>query len=58
MAEVASVDPAAAETVIMDNEEDESKVRGARLQCVPPPSFKCSRLLLAYYDHPSRKSFS
>lgn len=34
MAEVASVDPAAAESVIVDNEEDESKVRGAWLQCV------------------------
>jgi hypothetical protein len=28
MAEVASSDPAIAETVIGDNEEDESKVRG------------------------------
>lgn len=37
MAEVASVDPAAAETVIVDNEEDESKVRGVRLQCVHLP---------------------
>ena len=37
MAEVASLDPAAAETVIVDNEEDESKVRGAWLQCVQPP---------------------
>jgi hypothetical protein len=37
MAEVASLDPAAAETVIVDNEEDESKVRGAQQQCVHPP---------------------
>jgi hypothetical protein len=28
MAEVASTDPAIAETVLGDNEEDESKVRG------------------------------
>ncbi len=37
MAEVASIDPTVAETVIVDNEEDESKVRGAWLQCVHPP---------------------
>lgn len=29
MAEVASTDPAVSETVIIDNEEDESKVRGS-----------------------------
>jgi hypothetical protein len=37
MAEVASLDPAVAETVIVDNEEDESKVRGAWSQYVHPP---------------------
>jgi hypothetical protein len=40
MAEVASTDPAIAETVIGDNEEDESKVRGEQTTLSTTPSLR------------------
>jgi hypothetical protein len=42
MAEVASTDPAIADTVIGDNEEDESKVRGVLTTCPTAASPRCN----------------
>src|SRR5258708_24751432 len=46
MAQVAPTDPAIAETVIGDNEEDKSKVRGVR------PSIHVTTVLLSYHNLP------
>jgi hypothetical protein len=50
MAQVASTDPAIAETAIGDNEEDESKVRGIR-----PHSLLVTTALPSHHNTPARK---